>query len=90
MVQRRYILTSTVIITTALLLMSFPILGVAVPSQSGHSAGVVRFEGLIEAMSPSQWTIRGKVLFLSADTEVFEEAGRAEVGAWAIVQATWA
>ena len=89
MVQRRYILTSTALIFSALLLLGFPALGVAVPSQPSPSAGVVRFEGKIEAITASQWTIRGKTLFLSPETEVLEEAGRAEVGAWASVQATW-
>jgi len=44
---------------------------------------------MIEAIGYQKWLIRGIIVFVDASTEIIEEIGRAEVGAWVMVGATW-
>ncbi len=54
----------------------------------GHGRGVLQINGLIETLEPERWQVAGYEIVVTANTRLSERAGKAEVGAWARIQAT--
>lgn len=89
MYRRRYTIVVALFLLASLLLLALPVPGTALPVADSGSDGNVRFEGMVEAIGLQKWLIEGITVFVSASTEIIEEAGSAEVGAWVTVEATW-
>ena len=87
MYQRRYTVGIAINLLAAFLLLTSSS-ALASPAYAPEGS-TVRFEGMIEAIGLKKWVIQGVTLFVSACAEIIEEAGKAEVGAWVTVSATW-
>jgi len=89
MCRRRYTIGVCVFLLASLLLLTFSGPAAASPVPAPDSGSSVRFEGMIEAIGLKKWLVQGVIVFVDASTEIIEEAGQAEVGAWVTVGATW-
>ena len=89
MYQRRYTARILVLLLISLLLLAASMPGTAQTLHTSRGGGSVRFEGMIEAIGHTQWTIRGETVLVDDSTRIVEEGGKAEVGAWVLVAATW-
>lgn len=73
----------------SLLLLTASIPGAARMLLISRGNGSVRFEGMIEAIGHAQWMIGRETVLVDDSTEIIEEGGEAQVGAWVWVAATW-